>query len=235
MAKSPFVPVNELLERTTLQQFVTHYNFNTEIQQSGNEERIRSPFACEKCQGNGKALSVNWQSGVFISHCYHCNVRGRVTTLLFGMKYGRKPSGDKLKGKEFKDIAADIAKVATDARVAAIIASNTTLDRTGLSSPYAGEKGGLSGQPLFEKSTRVLAKLHKLTDIPLIGVGGIANAAQAYAKIQAGASAVQLYTGLVFGGLSLAATIARGLDALLEQDGHTSTAAATGIKVNDWL
>ena len=112
MAKSPFVPVNELLERTTLQQFVTHYNFNTEIQQSGNEERIRSPFACEKCQGNGKALSVNWQSGVFISHCYHCNVRGRVTTLLFGMKYGRKPSGEKLKGEEFKDIAADIAKVA---------------------------------------------------------------------------------------------------------------------------
>ena len=130
---------------------------------------------------------------------------------------------------------ADIAKVATDARVAAIIASNTTLDRTGLSSPYAGERGGLSGQPLFEKSTRVLAKLHTLTDIPLIGVGGIANAAQAYAKIQAGASAVQLYTGLVFGGLSLAATIARDLDALLERDGHTSTASATGTKVNDWL
>lgn len=130
---------------------------------------------------------------------------------------------------------ADIAKVATDARIAAIIATNTTLDRTGLSSPHAQEKGGLSGQPLFEKSTRVLAKLSQLTDIPLIGVGGVANAAQAYAKIRAGASAVQLYTGLVYGGLSLAAKIAHDLDRLLEQDGHACVSSAIGTKVKDWL
>ena len=55
---------------------------------------------------------MNWQSGVFTSHCYHCSTRGRVTTLLFGMKYGRQPSGSKLQGQEFKDIAADIAQVA---------------------------------------------------------------------------------------------------------------------------
>ncbi|MEO1363526.1 MAG: quinone-dependent dihydroorotate dehydrogenase [Pseudomonadota bacterium] len=123
---------------------------------------------------------------------------------------------------------ADIAKVAQDARVHAIIATNTTLDRTGLTSPHAGEKGGLSGQPLFDTSTQVLAKLHRLTDVPLIGVGGVASAAQAYAKIKAGASAVQLYTGLVYGGLGLAADIAHGLDTLLEQDGHANIADAVG-------
>ncbi|WP_299614746.1 quinone-dependent dihydroorotate dehydrogenase [uncultured Tateyamaria sp.] len=130
---------------------------------------------------------------------------------------------------------ADIAKVAEDARVAAIIATNTTLDRDGLRSPQAQEKGGLSGQPLFDKSTRVLAKLHKLTNIPLIGVGGIASAEQAYAKIKAGASAVQLYTGLVYGGLSLAARIAEGLDAQLEKDGHQSVTDAIGSETETWL
>ena len=123
---------------------------------------------------------------------------------------------------------ADIAKVADDARISAIIATNTTLDRTGLNSPQAHEKGGLSGQPLFEKSTEVLAKLARLTDIPLIGVGGVASAEQAYQKIRAGASAVQLYTGLVYGGLSLAADIARGLDALLSRDGYASVRDAVG-------
>ncbi|MEL7260195.1 MAG: quinone-dependent dihydroorotate dehydrogenase, partial [Pseudomonadota bacterium] len=124
---------------------------------------------------------------------------------------------------------ADIAKVAEDARVHAIIATNTTLDRTGLTSVHAGETGGLSGQPLFDRSTQVLARLHRLTDIPLIGVGGIASADQAYAKIKAGASAVQLYTGLVYSGLSLAADIAHGLDALLERDGFATVAEAAGI------
>ncbi|MCR8826216.1 quinone-dependent dihydroorotate dehydrogenase [Pseudosulfitobacter koreensis] len=130
---------------------------------------------------------------------------------------------------------ADIAKVAQDARIAAIIATNTTLDRAGLRSGYAGEAGGLSGAPLFEKSTRTLARLHSLTDIPLIGVGGIGSARDAYAKIRAGASAVQLYTGLVYGGLSLAARIAKGLDVLLQQDGFSSVAEAVGTNTKDWL
>lgn len=130
---------------------------------------------------------------------------------------------------------ADIAKVAQDARIAAIIATNTTLDRTGLRSKHGAEKGGLSGAPLFEKSTRVLAKLHSLTDIPLIGVGGISTAEQAYAKITAGASAVQLYTGLVYGGLSLGARIAQGLDDLLKQDGFHSIADAKGTQTKHWL
>lgn len=130
---------------------------------------------------------------------------------------------------------ADIAKVAEDARISAIIATNTTLDRTGLSSGHAMEQGGLSGLPLFDKSTRVLARLRTLTDTPLIGVGGISSADQAYAKIRAGASAIQLYTGLVYGGLSLAATIARDLDTLLAKDGFASVQDAVGTDLKSWL
>jgi dihydroorotate dehydrogenase len=130
---------------------------------------------------------------------------------------------------------ADIAKVATDARVAAIITTNTTLDRAGLKSQHRNEMGGLSGAPLFEKSTRILAKLSDLTAIPLIGVGGISTAEQAYAKIRAGASAVQLYTALVYGGLSLVAKIARDLDILLENDGFKNVADAVGTDKVRWL
>jgi dihydroorotate dehydrogenase len=129
----------------------------------------------------------------------------------------------------------DVADVANQAGVAAIIATNTTLDRAGLHSPHRDEMGGLSGAPLFEKSTRVLARLSTLTDIPLVGVGGIGSAQDAYAKICAGASAVQLYTALVYGGLSLAADIARGLDHLLARDGFASVAEAVGTKREDWL
>jgi dihydroorotate dehydrogenase len=130
---------------------------------------------------------------------------------------------------------ADVADVANQAGVAAIIATNTTLGRAGLHSPHRDEMGGLSGAPLFEKSTRVLARLSTLTDIPLVGVGGIGSAQDAYAKICAGASAVQLYTALVYGGLSLAADIARGLDQLLARDGYASVAEAVGTKREDWL
>ena len=101
--------------------------------------------------------------------------------------------------------------------------------------PHADQTGGLSGAPLFEKSTRVLAQLSTLTDIPVIGVGGIGSAEQAYAKIRAGASAVQLYTALVYGGLSFAAEIARGLDSLLARDGFNTVAEAVGTDKGRWL
>lgn len=130
---------------------------------------------------------------------------------------------------------ADVAQVATEAGVAAIIATNTTLDRTGLRSPHKDEAGGLSGAPLFEKSTRVLARLSTLTDLPLVGVGGISTAEQAYAKICAGASAVQLYSALVFGGMSLVIEIAEGLDQLLARDGFANVADAVGSKTSDWM
>ena len=129
---------------------------------------------------------------------------------------------------------ADIAAVATSAGLSAIIATNTTLSRDGLKSPHAGEKGGLSGTPLFEKSTRILARLAGLTDLPLIGVGGISSAEDAYAKILAGASAVQLYTALVYGGISLADEITRGLDRLLARDGYANVAEAVGKGRAKW-
>ncbi|MCA0872440.1 quinone-dependent dihydroorotate dehydrogenase [Seohaeicola saemankumensis] len=132
---------------------------------------------------------------------------------------------------------ADVAEVAANARIDAIIATNTTLDRSGLTSPHRDQAGGLSGAPLFEKSTRVLARLHRLTDgnIPLVGVGGIATAEQAYAKIRAGATAVQLYSALVYSGISLVTDILRGLDALLERDGFDTVAAAVGTEREIWL
>ncbi|CRL11030.1 Dihydroorotate dehydrogenase (quinone) [Phaeobacter italicus] len=131
----------------------------------------------------------------------------------------------------------DIAEVAVECGIDAVIATNTTLARDGLQSAHRDEAGGLSGAPLFEKSTRVLAQLSELLDgrVPLIGVGGTSNAEQAYAKICAGASAVQFYTAMVYGGLSLAGEIARGLDALLARDGFGNVAQAVGSKRGDWL
>ncbi|UWQ73177.1 quinone-dependent dihydroorotate dehydrogenase [Leisingera sp. M658] len=131
----------------------------------------------------------------------------------------------------------DIAAVALETGIDAVIATNTTLSRDGLRSAHKGEAGGLSGAPLFEKSTRVLAQLSELLDgkVPLVGVGGISTAEQAYAKICAGASAVQFYTAMVYGGLSLAGDIARGLDALLARDGFDNVAQAVGTKRKDWL
>lgn len=132
---------------------------------------------------------------------------------------------------------AEIAEVARATKIDAIIATNTTLSRDGLTSQYRDEAGGLSGAPLFEKSTRVLAQLSAVTngEIPLIGVGGIGSAEQAYAKICAGASAVQLYSAMVFQGLSLVTDIARGLDELLAADGHANIKDAVGTKRKDWL
>jgi dihydroorotate dehydrogenase len=130
----------------------------------------------------------------------------------------------------------DIASVVLDARIDGLIVANTTVDRTvGLVSPYAKEAGGLSGRPLFASSTALLSDMYRLTQgrIPLIGVGGIANAADAFAKIRAGASLVQLYTALVFAGPILVSEIKRGLASLLNVNGFSSIAAAVGTGTRD--
>ncbi|MCZ0960830.1 quinone-dependent dihydroorotate dehydrogenase [Paracoccus benzoatiresistens] len=117
----------------------------------------------------------------------------------------------------------DIAAVAGKCRVDGIIATNTTLSRDGLSSPHAAETGGLSGRPLFKRSTVVLARLYRATNgaIPLIGVGGIASAEDAWEKIRAGASAVQIYSALIYQGLSLVTQLANSLDDRLRAAGMT--------------
>jgi len=131
----------------------------------------------------------------------------------------------------------DIAEVAVETGIDAVIATNTTLSRDGLHNAHKVEIGGLSGAPLFEKSTRVLAQLSKLLDgqIPLVGVGGISTAEQAYAKICAGASVVQLYTAMIYHGMSLAGDIAHGLDDFLARDGFDTVEQAVGSKRSDWL
>ncbi|MFP5480730.1 MAG: quinone-dependent dihydroorotate dehydrogenase [Alphaproteobacteria bacterium] len=135
------------------------------------------------------------------------------------------------------DDLAQIAEVALSSGLSGIIATNTTLAREGLRSANRDQQGGLSGAPLFEKSTRVLAQLSQLTGgrLPLIGVGGISTAEQAYQKIRAGASAVQLYTAMVYEGLSLIPRIAHGLEQLLARDGYQTIAEATGTGRSDWL
>lgn len=131
----------------------------------------------------------------------------------------------------------ELADVALKAGVDAIIATNTTITRPPLKSPDAGQKGGLSGAPLFDLSTRILARLSQLTDgsMPLIGVGGVGSAEQAYAKIRAGASAVQLYSALVYEGLSLVPRINQGLLELLDRDGFDTLADAVGAGREDWI
>ena len=126
---------------------------------------------------------------------------------------------------------ADIAAVALATGIDGIVISNTTIARPrGLRSPHASEAGGLSGSPLFGPSTALLADVYRLTkgELPLIGVGGVASAEDAYAKIRAGASLVQLYTALVFAGPALLGDIKTGLRALLRRDGFASVAEAVG-------
>jgi dihydroorotate dehydrogenase len=119
--------------------------------------------------------------------------------------------------------------VLLEAKIAALIVSNTTQSRDGLpAGTYP--PGGLSGPPLFARSTAQLARVAAIVAraVPLIGVGGIASGPDAYAKIRAGASAVQLYTGLIYGGPALVTRIKRELAVLLLRDGFGSIADAVG-------
>jgi dihydroorotate dehydrogenase len=125
----------------------------------------------------------------------------------------------------------DIAEVALKTSIDGMIISNTTIARpSGLRSRYAAETGGLSGQPLFSASTALLANMYRLTQgkLPLIGVGGVGSADEAYAKIRAGANLVQLYTALAFDGPALIGRIKTGLAKLLVRDGFALISEAVG-------
>ena len=127
---------------------------------------------------------------------------------------------------------ADIAAVALERNLDGLIISNTTIARPdSLTSGARDEAGGLSGRPLFKPSTDMLRRIYRLTEgrIPLIGVGGIASADDAYAKIRAGASLVQLYTALTYHGLGLLDDIKTGLATHLANDGFASIADAVGV------
>jgi dihydroorotate dehydrogenase len=127
---------------------------------------------------------------------------------------------------------ADIAAVVMESGIDGLIVSNTTLARPPeLPAALAAEAGGLSGRPLMTPSTRVLGEFYRLTAgrMPLIGVGGVASGADAYAKIRAGASLVQLYSALVFHGPALVRRIKDELALLLKRDGFASVTEAIGV------
>lgn len=127
----------------------------------------------------------------------------------------------------------DIAMACLDHQVDALIVSNTTIARPALRSAHAGEAGGLSGAPLLELSHERLKDFRRLLGarVPLIGVGGIATPHQAYTRIRAGASLVQLYSALVYKGPYLARRINRGLKQLMDRDGVKRVADLVGVDV----
>lgn len=128
---------------------------------------------------------------------------------------------------------ADIAAVVVAGHFDGIIIANTTIRRPeSLKSRHRAEAGGLSGAPLKPFALETLRAMYRLTGgrVPLVGAGGIASGADAYARIRAGASLVQLYTALVFEGPGLVGRIKRDLAALLRRDGFTSLAAAVGAE-----
>ncbi|MGB3738972.1 MAG: quinone-dependent dihydroorotate dehydrogenase [Pontixanthobacter sp.] len=123
-----------------------------------------------------------------------------------------------------------IARIAVDKGLGALIVSNTTLARPALRSGHAGEAGGLSGAPIKDMAMQRIRDFRKATggSLPLIGVGGIANADDAWDRIRAGAGLVQLYSALVYHGPGLARRIVRELPALMARDGFDSIAQAVG-------
>jgi dihydroorotate dehydrogenase len=133
---------------------------------------------------------------------------------------------------ELEEIAAEVA----DKAIEGVIVSNTTLSREGVSGPAAAQDGGLSGRPLFPRSTAVLARMRRLVgpSVPLIGVGGVDSAEAAIEKIKAGADLVQLYTGMIYEGPGLAARILRGMSDHLDRTGAASISALRDSAVEHW-
>ncbi len=128
----------------------------------------------------------------------------------------------------------NIAKIVMDNAIDGIIISNTTIERNfNLKNSKSVESGGLSGKPLFEKSNEVLRNFYRLTDgkIPLIGVGGISCAQDAYIKIKNGASLVQIYSAFIYQGFALVEEIKKQLSENLKKDGFKNISEAIGCNV----
>ncbi len=135
----------------------------------------------------------------------------------------------------FDSAIEEIVSIALEYGVQGLIATNTAPDRENLTTPQDVldriGKGGLSGSPLTLRTTRLIKYLHEKTEgkLPIIAVGGIDSAETAYANIRAGASLVQLYTGLVYRGPGVVKKIKKGLVRLLRQDGFESIKDAVGV------
>ncbi len=159
---------------------------------------------------------------------------GALTALLDAVIEARGSPGPPIFLKVAPDLEpADIdaiARIAIDKRLGALIVSNTTISRPALRSVHAGEAGGLSGAPLRDLAQQRLRDFRQATGgaLPLVGVGGIATAEDAWARIRAGASLVQLYSAMVYEGPGIARRITRGLEDLMRRDGFASVAEAVG-------
>jgi len=147
------------------------------------------------------------------------------------VELGRKPLLVKISPDASDDELRGMADVAMGVGIDGIIATNTTVSRTGLRS-NVDEVGGLSGRPLMHRSSEVIGLLyqHLRGAIPIIGVGGVFSAADAFEKIAAGASLIQAYTGLVYGGPKFPATLLRGLSEIIEKNGFSSISEAVGSR-----
>lgn len=160
--------------------------------------------------------------------------RSALDDLLGRVMAARGPSGPPVFLKVAPDLEPadvdDISELAVAHGLGALIVSNTTISRPPLTSRQAGEAGGLSGAPLHDLALARLKDFRRIvgSKLPLIGVGGISNAEQAYARIRAGASLVQIYSAMVYEGPYLAARINAGLAGLLRRDGFKSVSEAVG-------
>jgi dihydroorotate dehydrogenase len=159
---------------------------------------------------------------------------GALDDLLAAVREARPAAGAPIFLKVAPDLAAGdaqrIVRAAIDHGIDALIVANTTVSRPSLKSRHAGETGGLSGQPLKLLALAALRQFRTASggQLPLIGVGGIATAEDAFERIRAGASLVQLYTAMVYQGPGIARQIARGLVRLLDRAGYVSIAEAVG-------
>jgi dihydroorotate dehydrogenase len=159
---------------------------------------------------------------------------GELAELLGAIAADRRPGDPPVFLKVAPDLAARdharIVRAAIDHGVAALIVANTTIARPPLSSRHAGEAGGLSGAPLRDLALDQLRRFRTVSggSLPLVGVGGIASAEDAWTRIRAGASLVQLYSAMVYEGPGLARRIVRGLEHLLARSDFASIAEAVG-------
>ncbi len=130
----------------------------------------------------------------------------------------------------------DIAAEVLEKKIEGVIVSNTTIARPALASAGKNETGGLSGRPLFERSTMVLARMRRRLgpDVALVGVGGVDSTETTLEKIRAGADLVQLYTGMIYAGPALPGRIVKGLSAYLGKEGLKSLAEIRGSKTAHW-
>ncbi len=133
---------------------------------------------------------------------------------------------------DLDDVASEVASHGIDG----VIISNTTLSRTGLTAARRSETGGLSGRPLFSRSTAILARMRQRLgpDRVLVGVGGVDSAETAAEKIRAGADLVQVYTGMIYAGPALPGRIVEGLSAILDREGASSLAELRDGRLSHW-